>query len=73
MQEPRTAEVETDALRQRLRDAEHRLNFVRHYLNELQSHPSQLPEHEAAVQLTLAAEKRAIEEFERLRNLVHSG
>jgi len=57
------------ALSGRLRDAECRLDFVRHYLKELRSHPVDSPEHAAALELTLAAERRAIEECERLRNL----
>jgi len=58
--------ADTETLKRRFRDANHRLAFVRLYLKELQEHRIEGPEHEAALQLTLAAERRAIDECERL-------
>ena len=63
----RQSAADTEKLKSRLRDAQHRLAFVRQYLKELQEERVESIEHEAAVQLTLAAETRALEECERVR------
>jgi hypothetical protein len=64
--------AETETLKIRLRDAQQRLAFVRHYLKELQDQALHDPEHEAALQLTLAAETRAVEECQRLSAALES-
>lgn len=63
----RPSAADAEKLKNRLRDAEQRLAFVRQYLKELQEERVDSVEHQAALQLTLAAETRALEEYERLR------